>query len=280
MILFKKAADLSQYTQLQQSSQKKVGFVPTMGALHDGHLSLVEASKKTNEVTVCSIFVNPTQFNNSEDFKHYPITIEKDIEKLVAAGCDVLFLPNVEEIYPVGYEAKHYDLGHLETVLEGFYRPGHFQGVCQVMDRLLSIAQPTTLYLGVKDYQQCMVITRLVALMNLQEKLKISIEPTLREQSGLAMSSRNLRLSETEKEKALAIFRSLEMAKEKIGTEKIAEIEQHGTEVLTENGLKVDYFRIVDGDTLQEVSETTKHKVVLVAAWLGNVRLIDNLILN
>lgn len=280
MILFKKAADLSQYTQLQQSKQKKVGFVPTMGALHAGHLSLIEASKKANDITVCSIFVNPTQFNNAEDFKHYPITIEADIEKLIANQCDVLFLPAVEEIYPAGFDPKHYDLGHLETVLEGYYRPGHFQGVCQVMEQLLTIVQPDSLYLGAKDYQQCMVITRLAALMNLQDKMDISIEPTLREQSGLAMSSRNLRLNESEKDQALAIFRSLQLVKDQIEKEEIQALEKSAAATLTENGLKVDYVRIVDSDTLLDVSENTKRKVVLVAAWLGNVRLIDNLTLN
>src|ERR671912_2232392 len=142
MILFKKAKNLSNYISKQKKSNLKIGFIPTMGALHEGHLSLIAASKKENAVTVCSIFVNPTQFNNQEDFKHYPITIEKDIEKLLNAGCDILFLPPREEIYPQGFVAKKYDLGELETVLEGLYRPGHFQGVCQVVDKLMEIVQP------------------------------------------------------------------------------------------------------------------------------------------
>src|SRR6476620_9509378 len=154
MILFKKAAQLSGYLRKQKTNGLSIGFVPTMGALHSGHLSLIAASKKEQSITVCSIFVNPTQFNNPDDFKHYPVRIEEDIEQLLKSDCDILFLPSAEEIYPVGYAAKHYDLGLLETILEGHYRPGHFQGVCQVVDRLLEIIEPTSLYLGQKDYQQ------------------------------------------------------------------------------------------------------------------------------
>ncbi|RYZ29188.1 MAG: hypothetical protein EOO10_07130 [Chitinophagaceae bacterium] len=154
MILFKQAGKLSHHLEIARKTAKKIGFVPTMGALHKGHLSLIESSKRENDITVCSIFVNPTQFNNAEDFKKYPITIEADIEKLLLAECDVLFQPSKEEIYPENFVTKHYDLRELENVLEGFYRPGHFQGVCQVMDRLLEIVQPDNLYLGAKDFQQ------------------------------------------------------------------------------------------------------------------------------
>ena len=145
---------------------KTIGFVPTMGALHAGHISLIKASKNENPITVCSIFVNPTQFNDPKDFEKYPVTIEKDIDMLKEAGCDVLFLPSVEEMYPEGIVTEnHYDLGYLETILEGKFRPGHFQGVCMVMQRLLKIVSRIDLYLGQKDYQQCMVIKRLIELM-------------------------------------------------------------------------------------------------------------------
>ena len=197
MILFKKANDLRKWLDAQHKNGKRIGFVPTMGALHPGHISLIKKSKTENPVTVCSIFINPSQFNDPADFKKYPVTIETDIDMLEEADCDALFLPGSEEIYPDGYSnSKLYDIGYLETVLEGKYRPGHFQGVCMVVDRLLDIVQPDQLFLGQKDYQQCMVIKRLLILKGQTDKIGLSICPTLREADGLAMSSRNLRLSE------------------------------------------------------------------------------------
>src|SRR5215212_8351624 len=165
MIIFKTPDALSGHINQQKKSGKKIGFVPTMGALHEGHLSLIGVAKKPNDLTICSIFVNPTQFNNPEDFKLYPVTIEKDIEQLIRAGCDILFLPSVDEMYPAGHSKKHYPLGRIETILEGYYRPGHFQGVCQIVDRLLDIVRPDNLYLGQKDFQQCMVIRKLLQLL-------------------------------------------------------------------------------------------------------------------
>ena len=218
MILFKKAADINSYLQQHINLGKSIGFVPTMGALHQGHISLIGTSKIANGLTVCSIFVNPAQFNDAKDFNNYPSTIEKDIDALENAGCDVLFLPSVAEIYPSGTQnAKTYDLGYLETVLEGKYRPGHFQGVCLVVHRLLNIINANQLYLGQKDYQQCMVIKRLVELEEI--KTNINICPTLRETSGLAMSSRNMRLSNKEKEHALKIFETLSYLKKNIKPE-------------------------------------------------------------
>src|SRR5688572_10485824 len=215
MILFKKAADLSKWFETQRKNNGTLGFVPTMGALHSGHLSLIDRSKKENRITAASIFINPTQFNDPKDFEKYPISIEKDIDLLEKTGCDILFLPSVKEIYPGGTATKkHYDLGFLETVLEGKYRPGHFQGVCMVVERLLNIVQPGNLYLGQKDYQQCMVIKRLSELMTLP--ITVNICPTLREPGGLAMSSRNMRLGPGEREKAVTIYQCLLLAKEKI----------------------------------------------------------------
>jgi pantoate--beta-alanine ligase len=222
MVLFKKSEDLSKWIETQRTLTPSgqffsMGFVPTMGALHQGHISLIEASKTENNVTVCSIFVNPTQFNDPKDFEKYPVTIETDIEKLEAAGCDVLFLPAVSEIYPQGTRpSKQYELGFLETVLDGKFRPGHFQGVCQVVERLLQIVKPTQLFLGQKDYQQCMVISKLIDLMGWGNKLKINICPTLREADGLAMSSRNMRLTNDERIKAVAIYQCLNHLKENI----------------------------------------------------------------
>ena len=206
MILFKKSTDLRKYLDSQTKKQDTVGFVPTMGALHEGHLSLIKMSKKENQITVCSIFINPAQFNDPVDFKNYPETIEKDIALLDSVLCDILFLPDVEEVYPDGLNiTKHYDLGTLETILEGKYRPGHFQGVCKVVHRLLEIVKPTRLYIGQKDYQQCKVITRLLELIKNEIELEIIICPTLREKDGLAMSSRNLRLNSEERKMAKMI---------------------------------------------------------------------------
>lgn len=280
MILFRKAADINNYLQLCRSKNKRIGFVPTMGALHQGHISLIDASKHNCEITVCSIFVNPTQFNDASDFEKYPTTLEKDIDALENAGCDVLFLPSVAEMYPDGTQnLKNYDLGYLETVLEGKYRPGHFQGVCQVVHRLLNIIICDQLYLGQKDYQQCMVIKKMVETEHINTSINIC--PTLREKGGLAMSSRNMRLSGKEKEKALAIFETLTYLKEHIKPGSLLHLKTTATSKLTNAGFKVDYVEIADASNLDIVSQWDgKQKLVAVAAaFLGEVRLIDNLLL-
>src|SRR5436190_4833396 len=191
MILFKKEADLHNWLDVQQKKDRQVGFIPTMGALHQGHISLIKSSKINEAITVCSIFVNPTQFNDRKDFNKYPATPENDIYLLEKADCDVLFMPSEREIYPDSFNKTHYDLGYLETILEGKYRPGHFQGVCKVMDRLLHIVNPSHLYLGQKDYQQCMVIRKLIQIVGLSKSVEITVSSTLRENDGLAMSSCN-----------------------------------------------------------------------------------------
>ncbi len=279
MILFKRAEKIAEYIDRQKKEGHAIGFIPTMGALHLGHLTLLTNAKKEGQLTVCSIFVNPTQFNNPEDFKHYPVTIEKDMEQLVSNGCDALFLPSKEEIYPDGYVAKHYELGHLESVLEGFYRPGHFQGVCQVVDRLLEIVGPTYLYLGQKDYQQCKVIERLLTLTGKQDQIRLMIAPTVREADGLAMSSRNLRLSAEQRKIATAIFQSLQQAKKSFKKQSIKEIKKLATAFLEGNGFAVDYFEIANPDTLLPVDTNNAPAIALVAAYLNNIRLIDNLLL-
>ena len=282
MILFKKTTDLCKWIDAQRKKDNLIGFVPTMGALHDGHISLVDASKKKDSITVCSIFVNPTQFNDPKDFKKYPVTLEKDIYLLEKAGCDVLFLPSEQEVYPDGIIPNmHYELGYLETVLEGKYRPGHFQGVCMVVHRLLEIVNPDHLYLGQKDYQQCKVITKLVELIGLKNKTEIITCPTLRETDGLAMSSRNMRLDEIERKKATAIYRSLKMIKEKPGNETPAEIKKKAQLLLEEAGFKVDYVEIADAGNLSHVNlwDDNQKYVALVAATINDVRLIDNIVI-
>lgn len=279
MILLKTASDLSRTLASHRASGARIGFVPTMGALHPGHLKLVEHSKKNSDTTVVSIFVNPTQFNDANDYAQYPITLEKDIYLLEQAGCDILFLPAIDEIYPRGTALQEpYALGYLETLLEGKYRPGHFQGVCQVVHRLLELVQPSLLFMGQKDYQQCMVVRQLIHLKQLPVDLRII--PTLRETSGLALSSRNLRLSEKDKEAATAIYRSLQMIRNELRpgnlgpliTRAINEIRAAGFE-------KIDYVSIASAQDLSEVSDWDGHSplVALVAAFLNGVRLIDNL---
>ncbi|MDQ6755355.1 MAG: pantoate--beta-alanine ligase [Bacteroidota bacterium] len=280
MILFKKAKALSKYIYQQKKEGATVGFVPTMGALHKGHLSLIEASVKENNNTVCSIFVNPTQFNNPDDFTYYPATLEKDIELLIASGCQALFLPGKEEIYPDNYLTKKYELGNVETVLEGFYRPGHFQGVCQVMDRLFEIVKPDNLYLGQKDYQQCLVISKLITLLNKQNEIHLHIAPTIREMDGLAMSSRNLRLSAEQRAKAAALFAKLVFVKNNLLNQPFAILKKEATETLHKEGFKVDYFEIADAFTLLPAINTDQAIIALVAAYIDNIRLIDNLALN
>ena len=282
MIICKKPRELHDLLEKKNIGQHQIGFVPTMGALHAGHLSLVDAAKKQNKIVVCSIFVNPTQFNDPQDFKKYPITLEKDILMFEGAGCDVLFIPSVENIYPNGTnDLEHYDLGFLETVLEGKFRPGHFQGVCMVVHRLLEIVNPGHLYLGQKDYQQCMVITRLLELISLKNKTEIIICPTLREEDGLAMSSRNMRLDKVERKKAATIYRSLNMIKENDGKETPDALKKKAQLMLEEDGFKVDYVEIADANDLSPISvwDEKQKAVALVAAFMNEVRLIDNMVI-
>ncbi len=216
MDLFKLKDELRHYLNSAQQKGAKIGFVPTMGALHQGHISLIQQARQQCNIVVCSIFVNPTQFNDPADFEKYPVTIEKDITLLTAAHTDVLFLPSVSEMYPEGLTASgpHYDFGALETVLEGHYRPGHFQGVGRVVHKLLDIVQPQQLFMGQKDLQQCLVVKRLLKLINSPAEMIIC--PTLREPDGLAMSSRNMRLSPAERQHAVAIYKALSYIKDQL----------------------------------------------------------------
>jgi pantoate--beta-alanine ligase len=281
MILFKKSADINAWLQQCKKAGKTIGFIPTMGALHPGHISLLQSAIKADVVSVCSIFVNPAQFNDARDFENYPATIEKDIDALEKAGCDVLFLPSVSEMYPSGLlHAKNYELGYLETVLEGKYRPGHFQGVCLVVHRLLNIIPADDLYLGQKDYQQCMVIKKLVELEKINIRLHIC--PTLRETTGLAMSSRNMRLTEYGRKHALKIFETLSYVKNNIKPGDLRALKQVATDQLTHAGFKVDYVEIADAGNLEIMNNWNGHckLVVVVAAFLEEVRLIDNLLIH
>jgi pantoate--beta-alanine ligase len=280
MLIFHTVQQLQKYLGQQKKEGLVTGFVPTMGALHQGHISLIEQSKKATDLTICSIFVNPTQFNDPKDFEKYPVTINTDIELLLKADVNVLFLPSVKEIYPGGTKDQlHYDLGFLETVLEGEYRPGHFQGVCQVMHRLLDIVKADHLFMGQKDYQQCMVINHLMSSKRIPTKLHIA--PTLRETDGLAMSSRNMRLTKEDRQTAVAISQTLNRMKTQLQQGSLRKIKEDATAFLTTKGFRVDYTEIAHADTLALLDNWngTDPVVALIAAYIGEVRLIDNMLL-
>lgn len=280
MIIFKHTSAIRSYLLAKKATNTTIGFIPTMGALHGGHITLVTKASNETQLVVCSIFVNPTQFNDLKDFEKYPSTLENDVFLLEKAGCHVLFLPSVAEIYPDGAEtAPHFDLGVLETMLEGKFRPGHFQGVCQVVHRLLEIVVPSKLYLGQKDFQQCLVLKKLVEMMGIDTTVMIAA--TKREPDGLAMSSRNLRLTEADREKAPLIYSSLLSIQRDIQAGDILHLTEKAKKLLNENGFKVDYIEIADAATLTPVQEWDgkMQLVILAAAYLNDIRLIDNLIL-
>jgi pantoate--beta-alanine ligase len=281
MVVFKKVADLQAFIREIKKTGKRIGFVPTMGALHSGHTSLVEASKAATDVTVASIFVNPTQFNQATDLAKYPRTPGPDMHILIEAGCDVLFMPETEEVYPPGLDVALHGIrfGQLEQVMEGVFRPGHFEGMATVVNRLLEIVLPHQLFMGQKDYQQLSIVRDL--LKQTRKKVKLVMCPTIREDDGLAKSSRNVRLSPKMRAIAPVIYQSLVQAKQSLGSKPIAEIEQLAMSLYADAGLRPEYFEIVDGITLQKVSQPKNHKLIVacMAAWAEEVRLIDNLVL-
>ena len=278
MIIFKQSDRIYQFLQALRKMGKSIGFVPTMGALHAGHLSLVSQSIMDNDISVCSIFVNPKQFNNSSDLQHYPVTIEQDIELLEAAGCDVLFLPSYTEIYPDDYQQKIYDLGYLETILEGKHRPGHFQGVCAVVEQLLKICSCDTLYLGRKDYQQCMVIKKLCEIN--ETDIQIVFCETKREEDGLAMSSRNMRLNEEQRKRATTLYKSLKHIAKNYTSNEDKTIKEANDMIVAE-GFEIDYIEVTDENlNTPNQGNLSSKKIALVAASIGGIRLIDNLSFN
>ncbi len=279
MHVFYTKSETTQFVNHHKSGGKTVGFVPTMGALHQGHISLIDRSKVENDVTGCSIFVNPIQFNNPDDLKKYPRTIETDIQKLEDAGCDFLFYPEVAEMYPKPIEEK-YDFGHLDKVLEGKFRPGHFNGVAIVVRKLFEIFLPDKAYFGLKDFQQL----RIIQAMTRQMKLPVEIVPcpTLRENDGLAMSSRNVRLLPNERKLSPAIYETLLEVKQMVGKSQPSEAERWAIQKLNSiAGFETEYFSIVDTETLLPVNNWTDSAslVACTAVVVGKVRLIDNLIL-
>lgn len=280
MVIFKTAADVQDYLQRQQ---RPVGFIPTMGALHAGHISLLRIAHADGFLTVCSIFVNPTQFNDREDFEKYPKSTEEDIALLLEAGCDVLFLPDEREVYPHGtVMATAYNFGRLEDLLEGAHRPGHFRGVGQVVGRMLEIIRPARLYLGQKDYQQCLVIKKLIELMGKQDEVELKIGNTVREADGLAMSSRNRRLTEPQRALASVIYQCLVSIQSKTAAGNWPVVHKECIDLLESKGFEPEYVALADAETLEALANYngSEKMVALIAARLGKVRLIDNMRLN
>lgn len=254
-----------------------------MGALHQGHISLMQAAKEHSGYTVCSIFVNPMQFNDINDYNKYPVTTAQDIAMLERSGANALFLPPVGEVYPAGTaDLERYDLGYLETILEGKYRPGHFQGVCQVMKRLLELVRPDDLFMGQKDYQQCMVVKKLITGMQVEPAINFHVCPTVREPDGLAMSSRNMRLNPEARVTAAIVPAALTYLKQNLRPGNLEPLIQQATAMLASKQLKVDYVEIGDAATLQPVSiwDGKQRLVALVAAFVDEVRLIDNMLIS
>lgn len=262
------------------TANKTIGFVPTMGALHSGHLSLVRRALAENDVVVSSVFVNPTQFNNQNDLKAYPRMPEQDAKLLEQAGCHVLFMPDSAELYPKGIESENFDFGLLGEVMEGKYRPGHFAGMATIVKRLFNLVTPTRAYFGEKDFQQLAIIRQLVK----QEKLPIEIVGCSieREADGLAMSSRNTRLNARQRVAASVIFESLQQLKEMVGEKELTKARVKTIENLNAHPeLAVEYLEIADSETLQPVSSWNESKAprAFVALFCGEVRLIDNIAL-
>jgi pantoate--beta-alanine ligase len=269
--------DLKSYLEPLKSEKKNIGFVPTMGALHSGHISLVERCTKENDCCVVSVFVNPTQFNDKNDLINYPRTLEKDCEILEKAGCSIVFAPTEKEMYPEP-DTRNFNFGELETVMEGKFRAGHFNGVAQIVSKLFDAVNPTRAYFGEKDFQQIAIIRAMV------KQLKFNIEiiscPIIREESGLAKSSRNERLTEEERKKAALISKTLFESRNFAPKTSVTELQNWViNQINAEPTLKVEYFEIVDGDSLTSIShwKDSQYVVGCIAVYCGTVRLIDNI---
>ena len=272
-----KISELKSILQGYRDKGNRIGFVPTMGALHKGHISLVERSVDENDITVVSIFVNPTQFNDTNDLKNYPRMPERDISMLNETGVDIVFMPSESEMYPEP-DSRVFDFGTLDKVMEGKFRPGHFNGVAQVVSKLFDIVNPHRAYFGEKDYQQLAIIRAMVGMLGYN--IEIVGCPIAREPDGLAMSSRNLLLTPEHRQSAPAIYKTLADARNKTDEFSVKEMISWVEKQINSNpNLRVEYFELVDADTLLPVSswEHPNRIVGCIAVWAGKVRLIDNL---
>lgn len=280
MYLFKRNQDLQKYLSQEQEQGKQVGFVPTMGALHQGHLSLIEHALKENDLVVCSIFVNPTQFDDKTDLVNYPKPVEKDMELLERIGCHVLYLPTGDEVYPEDVNLIELDLDGLDKTMEGAHRDGHFQGVVQVVHRLLDIVKPNALYMGQKDFQQYTIIKYMIRKLDLA--VRLVCVPIMREEDGLAMSSRNIRLKGDGRKKAGLISSILFKIKERVQEQKdLLELKQEALQKFQAEDMLVDYFEIVDANTLKDIKhwEEAEQIVACTTVRVDGVRLLDNILL-
>lgn len=269
--------EIQAFVAAAKTAGKTVGFVPTMGALHRGHLSLVSQALAECDVVVVSVFVNPTQFNEQQDFKNYPRTAHEDVSLLKSTGCHAVFMPEFSEVYPVP-DNTPYDFGRVETLFEGAQRPGHFKGVGMVVRRLLNIVTPTKAYFGLKDFQQVMVIRSLVKQYNIE--VEIVAAPTIREDDGLAMSSRNQLLSDEQRKQAPEIYRTLQNIKKRARSATVAQLVSFAQDEINSNPeLELEYLGIADPENLEPITDlqTAQHAIALIAVRTGAVRLIDNL---
>ncbi|CDN75223.1 pantoate--beta-alanine ligase [Elizabethkingia anophelis] len=277
MEILRNRQSLSDYIAAVKKEGKKIGFAPTMGALHDGHMSLYKEARKDNDIVISSVFVNPTQFNNPDDLKKYPRTEENDIAMLEKAGVDAVYIPTIEDIYPAKAESKHYDFGGIENEMEGKFRPGHFDGVGTVVSELFRQVQPDNAYFGEKDYQQLAIIKKLVEI----EKFPIKIHgvPIYRAENGLALSSRNARLSEEERNGATLIYKTLVKVNEWFRVISIPEIKKRVEEIFEQSDYELEYFLIADEEMLKETDFFYKDKNyrAFIVVFVGEVRLIDNM---
>jgi pantoate--beta-alanine ligase len=277
MLVVDTIAQLRSYLAVSRSKGKSIGLVPTMGALHEGHASLVERSIKENEVTIVSVFVNPTQFNDKGDLERYPRTLEADCQLLEKLGADCVFAPTVEEVYPEP-DTRQFDFTPLDKVMEGIYRPGHFNGVAQIVSKLFIYVEPDRAYFGEKDFQQLAIIREMVRQMNFD--LEIVGCPIVREQDGLALSSRNALLTLEQRHTALAISKSLFTSVDYAKSHSLTETKQMvENSIAATDGLELEYYEVVDGNTLQPVSswDDADYIVGCITVYCGKVRLIDNI---
>ncbi|NNE14847.1 MAG: pantoate--beta-alanine ligase [Saprospiraceae bacterium] len=280
MKVLKRVSSIQKVLQQEAAKGKTIGFIPTMGALHMGHMSLIEKSVKENDITVTSVFVNPTQFNQKEDLEKYPRNLKADAKLLKAHGCDYVFAPQVSQIYPKNIDTSvKLDISHLTESMEGPNRPGHFDGVVQVVKRLLDIVNPDRIYMGQKDFQQFSIIGYMLRKLKMKTKLRVC--PIIREKDGLAMSSRNVRLKKSHRPKCSIIFETLKYAKNNLDKRKCTTICKNAMKRLSAKPFKPEYFEIVDGRTMEKVKNPDDHKLIVActAVWAGKVRLIDNMIL-
>lgn len=279
MKVFKKAKDITDFIKRRKRKKRSIGFVPTMGYLHEGHVSLMRASRRENDLSLISIFVNPTQFGPREDYKRYPRDFRRDEELAKSAGVDAIFYPAVEEIYPKGYKT-YVEVADITERLCGKSRPGHFKGVTTVVAKLFNIVQPDIAYFGQKDAQQAIVIKRMAEDLNMD--LKIKVMPIIREPDGLAMSSRNVYLSKEERQDAPVLYESLNLAKRLIkqGLCDTGRIKSKMRNLInTKRSARIDYISITDLNDLRERGRIEKGTLIALAVWIGKTRLIDNIVI-